>query len=180
MATWSNCCVYMYPHACTMSLLILADRQDQPVFGQHLEQHLRAYKCDIAVVIEECISAIRENWMDTEGLFRLAASSAKIKFLKVSTFSLSLSYHKAFRTTFLCPLPHLSLASLFFSFYLPLPPSFLSFHLNHFFSHSLLPSLPLLLSRVHLMLVRENCLAMTHTPLLAASRCISGSSPIHC
>ena len=143
MATWSNCCVYMYPHACTMYLLILADRQDQPVFGQHLEQHLRAYKCDIAVVIEECISAIRENWMDTEGLFRLAASSAKIKFLKVSTFSLSLSYHKAFRTTFLflsAPFPTslLLLSSSPFIF-LSLPPSFHSTSTTF----SLIPFFPL-------------------------------------
>ena len=80
-----------------MPPLILADRQDQPVFGQPLEDHLRAYKCDIAVVIEECISAIRESWMDTEGLFRLAASSAKIKFLKVSsTFSFSFDSPQAF------------------------------------------------------------------------------------
>ena len=50
-----------------------------------LQEHLRAHKCEIAVVIEECISALRENWMDTEGLFRLAASAAKIKFLKVYT-----------------------------------------------------------------------------------------------
>ena len=79
-----------------MSPLISADRQDQPVFGHPLEEHLRAYKCDIAVVIEECSSAIRENWMDTEGLFRLAASSAKIKFLKVSTFSLGFELPQSF------------------------------------------------------------------------------------
>lgn len=61
------------------------ETQDRPVFGCSLEGHLRVYKREIAVVIEECITALRENWMDTEGLFRIAASSAKTKFLKVGS-----------------------------------------------------------------------------------------------
>ena len=40
-------------------------------------------KQDIAVVLSTCTTALREKWMDTEGLFRLAAGAAKIKYLKV-------------------------------------------------------------------------------------------------
>ena len=40
-------------------------------------------KQDIAVVLTTCVAALREKWMDTEGLFRLAAGAAKIKYLKV-------------------------------------------------------------------------------------------------
>ena len=101
---------HTYTHTHTYNAyLILADRQDQPVFGQPLEDHLRAYKCEIAVVIEDCISAIRESWMDTEGLFRLAASSAKIKFLKVNAFHLRFALSiKAFMVASFPSLPPFS------------------------------------------------------------------------
>ncbi|KAL5473106.1 hypothetical protein EMCRGX_G027551 [Ephydatia muelleri] len=60
------------------------ETQERPVFGCPLEEHLKVCKQDIAVVLSTCTTALREKWMDTEGLFRLAAGAAKIKYLKTS------------------------------------------------------------------------------------------------
>ena len=54
------------------------------VYGLNLKEHLESTGRTYCLVIEECCLALREKWMDTEGLFRLAASSAKLKLLKVS------------------------------------------------------------------------------------------------
>lgn len=60
------------------------ETQERPVFGCPLEEHLKVCKQDIAVVLSTCTTALRDKWMDTEGLFRLAAGAAKIKYLKSS------------------------------------------------------------------------------------------------
>lgn len=58
----------------------------RPVFGASLTDHLGNTKQEIATVLEVCCTAIREHGMDTEGLFRIAAGSSKVKFLKVYTY----------------------------------------------------------------------------------------------
>jgi hypothetical protein len=40
-------------------------------------------KREIAVVLETCCTELRKEWMDTEGLFRIAGGQGKVKFLKV-------------------------------------------------------------------------------------------------
>ncbi len=55
----------------------------RPVFGASLTDHLSNSKQEIATVLEVCCTALREHGMDTEGLFRIAAGSSKVKFLKV-------------------------------------------------------------------------------------------------
>ena len=59
---------------------------ERPVFGVDLDEHLSHSKRDIAMVLEVCCTALRKNGMDTEGLFRIGAGSAKVKFLKVNVF----------------------------------------------------------------------------------------------
>ena len=59
------------------------ETQDRPVFGMSLAEHLRISKRDIAAVLETCCTGLRKDWMDTEGLFRIAGGQAKVKFLKV-------------------------------------------------------------------------------------------------
>lgn len=49
-----------------------------------LTEHLKLSKREVAVVIQDCVEALRDGWMDTEGLFRVAGSAAKVKFLKAS------------------------------------------------------------------------------------------------
>lgn len=56
---------------------------DRPTFGFPLEEHLKITGNTISAVIEECCAAIREKWMDIEGIFRLAGSASKLKLLKV-------------------------------------------------------------------------------------------------
>ena len=53
------------------------------MFGCSLEEHLRLFKTDVSVVLEACCQALRDQWMDTEGLFRIAAGSARVRLLKV-------------------------------------------------------------------------------------------------
>ena len=53
------------------------------MFGCPLEEHLRLFKTDVAVVLEACCQALRDQWMDTEGLFRIAAGTARVRLLKV-------------------------------------------------------------------------------------------------
>ena len=60
---------------------------DRPIFGLDLDEHLRILKCEVAAALEACCTSLRESGMDTEGLFRIAASSAKVKLLKVSAMS---------------------------------------------------------------------------------------------
>lgn len=60
------------------------ESQQRPLFGLSLEEHRKISKREVAVVIQDCVEALREGWMDTEGLFRIAGSATKIKFLKVS------------------------------------------------------------------------------------------------
>lgn len=60
------------------------ESQQRPLFGMSLEEHRKISKREVAVVIQDCIEALRDGWMDTEGLFRIAGSATKVKFLKVS------------------------------------------------------------------------------------------------
>lgn len=53
------------------------------MFGLCLAEHLRISKRDISVVLETCCNELRKEWMDTEGLFRIAGGQSKVKFLKV-------------------------------------------------------------------------------------------------
>ena len=59
------------------------DTKERPMFGCPLEEHLRLFKTDVAVVLKACCQALREQWMDTEGLFRIAAGTARVRLLKV-------------------------------------------------------------------------------------------------
>lgn len=59
------------------------DTKERPMFGCPLEEHLRLFKTDVAVVLESCCQALRDQWMDTEGLFRIAAGTARVRLLKV-------------------------------------------------------------------------------------------------
>ena len=59
------------------------DTKERPMFGCPLEEHLRLFKTDVSVVLEACCQALREQWMDTEGLFRIAAGTARVRLLKV-------------------------------------------------------------------------------------------------
>ena len=59
------------------------ESQEKPVFGMALEEHLMLSKREVAVVISDCVEALQADWMDTEGLFRIAGSAAKVRFLKV-------------------------------------------------------------------------------------------------
>ncbi|XP_062508209.1 rho GTPase-activating protein 17-like [Corticium candelabrum] len=54
----------------------------QPVYGCSLEKHLQLNGREIAVVIEECIAALMEIGLETEGLFRLAGGVARVRKLK--------------------------------------------------------------------------------------------------
>ena len=42
------------------------DTKERPMFGCPLEEHLRLFKTDVAVVLKACCQALREQWMDTE------------------------------------------------------------------------------------------------------------------
>ena len=56
---------------------------NQPVYGLPLEQHLDRIGQPVSTVMHDCCIALREKWMDTEGIFRIAASAAKLKLLRV-------------------------------------------------------------------------------------------------
>ena len=56
---------------------------ERPVYGLDLLEHLKITERTISYVIEECCLALREKSMNTEGLFRIAGSAAKLKLLKV-------------------------------------------------------------------------------------------------
>lgn len=56
---------------------------ERPAFGVCLLEHLKTTERKIAFVIEECCLELRKRGMKLEGIFRLAASAAKLKLLKV-------------------------------------------------------------------------------------------------
>lgn len=78
-------CMFVCAHA---MFVCADDTQDRPVFGLSLGEHLRISKRDIAVVLETCCMELRKEWMDTEGLFRIASGQSKVKFLKVTLYLL--------------------------------------------------------------------------------------------
>ncbi|CAI8013575.1 Rho GTPase-activating protein 44 [Geodia barretti] len=49
-----------------------------------LEEHGKLSKREVALVIQDCVEALRDGCLDTEGLFRIAGSATKVKFLKNS------------------------------------------------------------------------------------------------
>ena len=55
----------------------------RPLFGMSLEEHGKLSKREVALVIQDCVEALRDGCLDTEGLFRIAGSATKVKFLKV-------------------------------------------------------------------------------------------------
>ena len=57
---------------------------ERPAFGFCLLDHLKLTERNISYVIEECCLELRRRGMKMEGIFRLAASAAKLKLLKVS------------------------------------------------------------------------------------------------
>ena len=70
---------------CLSSTPPVDQTNNQPVYGLPLEQHLDIIGQPVSTVIHDCSIALREKWMDTEGIFRIAASAAKLKLLKVCT-----------------------------------------------------------------------------------------------
>ncbi len=67
-----------------MCVLFTDKTTDRPVYGLDLKEHLESTDRTYSYVIEECCLELREKWLDTEGLFRLAAGAAKLKLLKVN------------------------------------------------------------------------------------------------
>ncbi|CAH1112463.1 unnamed protein product [Psylliodes chrysocephalus] len=63
---------------------IIGDSAVRKVFGTSLKEHLRITNKRIAYPLEICISALTEYGMSEEGLFRVAASTSKVKRLKAS------------------------------------------------------------------------------------------------
>lgn len=53
------------------------------MFGLDLVEHLRISRREVAAVLEACCNELRREWMDTEGLFRIAGGQSKVKYLKV-------------------------------------------------------------------------------------------------
>ena len=47
---------------------IIASSSSRLLFGCPLEEHLKLCKCDVAVVIEQCVIALKDGCMDTEVL----------------------------------------------------------------------------------------------------------------
>ena len=68
-----------------------------------LMEHMKLSKREVAVVIQDCVEALRDGWMDTEGLFRIAGSAAKIKFLKVSISIFGLLFYEHCEATLVFP-----------------------------------------------------------------------------
>ena len=48
-----------------------------------LTEHKKLSKREVALVVQDCVEALRDGCLDTEGLFRIAGSATKVKFLKV-------------------------------------------------------------------------------------------------
>ncbi|XP_072394395.1 rho GTPase-activating protein 44-like isoform X2 [Diabrotica undecimpunctata] len=62
----------------------IGDSHVRKVFGTSLKEHLRITNKRIAYPLEICISALTEYGMSEEGLFRVAASTSKVKRLKAA------------------------------------------------------------------------------------------------
>lgn len=62
----------------------IGDSPVRRVFGTSLKEHLRITNKRLAYPLEICISALTEYGMSEEGLFRVAASTSKVKRLKAS------------------------------------------------------------------------------------------------
>ncbi|XP_028129947.2 rho GTPase-activating protein 92B isoform X2 [Diabrotica virgifera virgifera] len=62
----------------------IGDSHVRRVFGTSLKEHLRITNKRIAYPLEICISALTEYGMSEEGLFRVAASTSKVKRLKAA------------------------------------------------------------------------------------------------
>ena len=75
----------------TSQSLLTDDTKERPMFGCPLEEHLRLFKTDVSIVLKACCQALRDQWMDTEGLFRIASGMARVRLLKVPPLALCLS-----------------------------------------------------------------------------------------
>ncbi|CAH1185486.1 unnamed protein product [Phyllotreta striolata] len=62
----------------------IGDSSVRKVFGTSLREHLRVTNKRIAYPLEICISALTEYGLSEEGLFRVAASTSKVKRLKAA------------------------------------------------------------------------------------------------
>uniref|UniRef100_A0A914S364 Rho-GAP domain-containing protein n=1 Tax=Parascaris equorum TaxID=6256 RepID=A0A914S364_PAREQ len=56
----------------------------RPVFGCHLEDHLRYTKRSIAVVLEVCCSALQRYGFNEKGLFRVSGNNNRIRRMKAA------------------------------------------------------------------------------------------------
>ena len=95
--------------ACVLLSACPEESQERPLFGMCLAEHQKLSKKDVAVVVQDCVEALRDGWLDTEGLFRIAGSAAKVKFLKVSSVSPSRCHdsHVSFSLELIqCPPAH--------------------------------------------------------------------------
>ena len=79
------------PPSPTSQSLLTDDTKERPMFGCPLEEHLRLFKTDVSIVLKACCQALRDQWMDTEGLFRIASGMARVRLLKVPPLALCLS-----------------------------------------------------------------------------------------
>ena len=101
--------VCLIPTSCISS----DQTNNQPVYGLPLEQHLDRIGQPVSMVIHDCCLALREKWMDTEGIFRIAAGAAKLKLLKVCDNYYNIMHthmktytHYAQKQSFSLPLTH--------------------------------------------------------------------------
>jgi hypothetical protein len=62
----------------------MSESHVRPLFGMSLAEHSKLGKREVALVIQDCVEALRDGCLDTEGLFRIAGSATKVKFLKNS------------------------------------------------------------------------------------------------
>eukprot|EP00118_Oscarella_pearsei_P009895 m.58324 g.58324 ORF g.58324 m.58324 type:complete len:308 (+) comp34799_c0_seq20:175-1098(+) len=61
---------------------MLGKSRSIPVFGCPLKKHLDLFHRDISVVIEDCVTALMQIAMETEGLFRVAGGAMNSRKLK--------------------------------------------------------------------------------------------------
>lgn len=107
-----------------MIFFLLGDSSVRKVFGTSLKEHLRITGKRIAYPLEICITALSQDGMLEEGLFRVAASTTKVKRLKAAIDS----------GCFSCIIPEYKdvhiLASLLKLYLRELPEPLLTFHLH--------------------------------------------------
>jgi len=53
-------------YLCSALVLVLATSTCRPVFARPLDEHLKLCQCEVAVVIEQCVTTLKALYMDTE------------------------------------------------------------------------------------------------------------------